>query len=175
MQAWQLLSSLRLSSKSYTKPGKTLPLTKDVSASALGKSGQANQQWSSNVNSTSFGHAPLRQNFSSSNNEIRESRKSAGTSFPSHAQVGNFVTRQNSIYTSMANTCQNRPSDGSTSSSADDINKIKGSNGTFVSGIDDDDDDILEVIHFSGLKCGWLKTENYNFTLSGVSISYLYT
>nr|GLL23897.1 ATP-dependent DNA helicase Q-like 4A isoform X1 [Ipomoea trifida] len=143
-KAWQLLSSLRLSSKSYTKPGKTLPLTIDASASAIGKSGQANKKWSSNVNSTSFEHAPLHQNFSISNNEVGESRKSVGASFPSHAQVGNFVTRQNTVYTSMANTSQNHPSDRSASSGADDANKINGSNRTFVAGVDDDD--ILEHI-----------------------------
>lgn len=168
MQAWQLLSSLRLSSKSYTKPGKTLPLTIDASASAIGKSGQANKKWSSNVNSTSFEHAPLHQNFSISNNEVGESRKSVGASFPSNAQVGNFVTRQNTVYTSMANTSQNHPSDRSASSGADDANKINGSNRTFVAGVDDDD--ILEVIHFSGLQRGWVKTESYNFTLSTINL-----
>ncbi|CAH9116719.1 unnamed protein product [Cuscuta epithymum] len=145
-KAWQKLSSIQLSSKSYIKPGKTLPLTKDASASAAGKYGQADKQWSSSVNNTSFTQMPSYQSFSASNSGMGESRMSMGTSFHSYAQSGN-ATAKNSIYSPMTNTSWAQPSNGSSTSYVGDLNTMKGptSNESFVD-IADDDDDLLQQI-----------------------------
>ncbi|RAL39559.1 hypothetical protein DM860_003092 [Cuscuta australis] len=143
-KAWQNLSNMRLSSKSYVKPGKTLPFTKDASASAVGSSVQANQQWSSNVNSTSYSQVPFHQSFRETNSEVGEFRKSAGASFPLHAQLGNTVTNQNSIYSSTTSASWKQPPNGSFTANAVNLNKMRGSNDSFADGFDDDD--VLEGI-----------------------------
>ncbi|KAI3445622.1 hypothetical protein Pfo_002287 [Paulownia fortunei] len=83
-KAWQLLSSLQLSSRNYTKPGKTLPLSKDVNAFISQSSRRTTQQCSSDLKSTPAGCNQNYQNFSRGDVQTNESNKCLGSSFPPH-------------------------------------------------------------------------------------------
>ncbi|KAL0422268.1 UNVERIFIED_CONTAM: ATP-dependent DNA helicase Q-like 4A [Sesamum latifolium] len=83
-KAWRLLSSLQLSSRNYTKPGKSLPLSKDVNAFISQSSRRTTQQCSSVLKSTVAECNQNYQSFSRGDVKTSEPNKNLGSSFPSH-------------------------------------------------------------------------------------------
>ncbi|XP_051146387.1 ATP-dependent DNA helicase Q-like 4A [Andrographis paniculata] len=81
-KAWQGLSNLQLSSRSYIKPGKTLPLSKNVNTSI--PQSPRTQQCSATSKSTAAAHNQNTQWFGEQNGGTSQLNKSLGNSFPVH-------------------------------------------------------------------------------------------
>lgn len=149
-QAWQALSNLRLSSRNSIKPGKSVPLVKDVNSTSFQDVRRANQQCSSELNNKHSGQISTHQTFHGSNTNYGESN-CMFTSLPSGtidaAEAGK--SRQTEGYSSMFNNSRAREINGSSSSDNTLARQMNGLNGTFPEGMDDDD--ILEVIHYNCL------------------------
>ncbi|KAL3638183.1 hypothetical protein CASFOL_018053 [Castilleja foliolosa] len=83
-KAWKLLSGLQLSSRNYTKPGKTHTLPKDTYASISQSSRPTTQQCSSTLNSTAARHNPNYQSLTKGDTHASVPNGSLGSSFTPH-------------------------------------------------------------------------------------------
>ncbi|XP_006349359.1 ATP-dependent DNA helicase Q-like 4A isoform X1 [Solanum tuberosum] len=103
-KAWKLLTSLKLSPKSYTKPGKTLQLTKDTNAFSQ-HSNHTQIPRASDGNCAPARCRPVHQGVGE-DGENSDSRRYAGNCFPPHssgiAETGNVVNRQSGVDNSHA-------------------------------------------------------------------------
>lgn len=153
-QAWHQLSSLQLSSRSYTKPGKTRPLTNDVSTFISQSPRQTTQQFQSDLKSTAAGQDQNNQIYSKGDVQTSEPNKSLGSCFPPHAfevkEARQVVIRQKCSHSSTSDISQRETINGTASKSAVHASARNGPKSSFSDGIDDDD--ILEVIHACGLQ-----------------------
>lgn len=149
-QAWQALSNLRLSSRNYIKPGKSVPLVKDATSTSFQDVRRASQQCSSELNNKHSGQIRTHQTFNGSNTNSGESN-CMSTSLPlgttDVAEPGK--SRQNEGYSSMFNNSHARTINGSSSSDNTHARQMNELNGTFPEAMDDDD--ILGVIHYTCL------------------------
>lgn len=147
-KAWQVLSSHHLSCRNYAKPGKTVPVVKDVNANALQNVRRTTQQSLSNVNNSFSGHMQTHTNLSGTNAKIGESTQCIGVSFPLHpssvAEDGKVSKGQNERYTSMINSSFARATNGISSNHMAQTSQVKGSVDMSPDCIGDDD--ILENI-----------------------------
>lgn len=147
-KAWQVLSSHHLSCRNYAKPGKTVPVVKDVNANALQNVRRTTQQSLSNVNNSFSGHMQTHTNLSGTNAKIGESTQCIGVSFPLHpssvAEDGKVSKGQNERYTSMINSSFARATNGISSNHMAQTSQVKGSVDMSPDRIGDDD--ILENI-----------------------------
>ncbi|GMP39290.1 hypothetical protein CsSME_00010182 [Camellia sinensis var. sinensis] len=147
-KAWQVLSSRHLSCRNYAKPGKTVPVVKDVNANALQNVRRTTQQSLSNVNNSFSGHMQTHTNLSGTNAKIGESTQCIGVSFPLHpssvAEDGKVSKGQNERYTSMINSSFARATNGISSNHMAQTSQVKGSVDMSPDCIGDDD--ILENI-----------------------------
>ncbi|XP_022863339.1 ATP-dependent DNA helicase Q-like 4A [Olea europaea var. sylvestris] len=148
-KAWQLLSSLQLSSKSYTKPGQSVPLTNNVSSFSFQDSRQATQQCSSDLKRLSSGLVQMHQSFSGGDEQIGDSSRCLNTSFStcnSEVEKVRMVTsRRNASYSLASDNFNAQTGNGVTSNSSMCTIARNGSNAPYTDVIDDDDD-ILENI-----------------------------
>ncbi|KAL3382349.1 hypothetical protein AABB24_002082 [Solanum stoloniferum] len=103
-KAWKLLTSLKLSPKSYTRPGKTLQLTKDTNAFSQ-HSSHTQIPRASDGNCAPARCRPVHQGVGE-DGENSDSRRYAGNCFPPHssgiAETGNVVNRQSGVDNSHA-------------------------------------------------------------------------
>ncbi|XP_049383336.1 ATP-dependent DNA helicase Q-like 4A [Solanum stenotomum] len=103
-KAWKLLTSLKLSPKSYTRPGKTLQLTKDTNAFSQ-HSNHTQIPRASDGNCAPARCRPVHQGVGE-DGENSDSRRYAGNCFPPHssgiAETGNVVNRQSGVDNSHA-------------------------------------------------------------------------
>lgn len=134
-----------MSSKSYTRPGKTLPLTKD-NKSFSQHSHNTHVLRASDVNYASARCTPLHQGVDE-NSEYSDTTRYAGNRFPSHssggAEIGKVVNRQNGADTSLANNSHSRGIGGISSNHAIGVSKTRESDSTYADGTEEDD--ILQV------------------------------
>ncbi|XP_009787118.1 ATP-dependent DNA helicase Q-like 4A isoform X2 [Nicotiana sylvestris] len=140
-KAWKLLNSLKLSSKSYTRPGKTLPLTKENKTFSQ-HSHNTHVPRASDVNYASARCTPLHQGVDE-NSEYSDTTRYAGNRFPSHssgvAETGNVVNRQNGADTSVGNNSHSRGIVGISSNHAIGVSKTRESDSTYADGTEEDD------------------------------------
>ncbi|KAG6398666.1 hypothetical protein SASPL_140133 [Salvia splendens] len=138
-KAWQLLSSLQLSSRSYSKPGKSIPLAKNVNASISGGSRQTTQLFQSDLKSMAAGRDQNHKSFSSKGDvQVGGPSKSLNSCYTANTvevkEGRQFPTMQNGSHsvhhTAIKSTTQASTGNDPRSSFAVDI----------------DDDDILEDI-----------------------------
>ncbi|KAK6131895.1 hypothetical protein DH2020_034368 [Rehmannia glutinosa] len=152
-KAWQLLSNLQLSSRIYAKPGKTLPLSKDVNAFISQSSRLTTRQCSSVLKSTAAGHNQNHQSFTNGDVQTSESNQSLGSSFPPRTfeakETRQVMVGQNGLHSSTSDTLQRQTINCTASRSALHTSAKNGLKSSFSDGIDDDD--ILEVIIDIGL------------------------
>ncbi|GFP99215.1 ATP-dependent DNA helicase q-like 4a [Phtheirospermum japonicum] len=80
-QAWKLLSGLQLSSRNYTKPGKTHPLSKDANAFISQSSRRTTLQCSSTLKSTAARHNQNYQSLTKGDTQASVPNGSLGSSF----------------------------------------------------------------------------------------------
>lgn len=138
-QAWQLLSSLQLSSRNYSKPGKTLPLSKDMNAFSSQSSRRTTQQCLSGFKSTAASHNQNCQSFSNGDERTGDSNNRLSSSFP----LNTFEAKESrNSWTS--DTLQRQTINCAAGKSAVHTN-ARNVPSSFHDGVDDDD--ILEVIH----------------------------
>ena len=138
-QAWQLLSSLQLSSRSYSKPGKSIPLTKNVNASISGGSRQTTQLFQSDLKSMAAGRDQNHKSLSKGDVLVGGPSKSLNSCYTANTvevkESRQFPTMQNGSHsvhhTAIRSTTQTSTGNDPRSSFA----------------VDMDDDDILEVVH----------------------------
>ncbi|KAG8368802.1 hypothetical protein BUALT_Bualt15G0084600 [Buddleja alternifolia] len=146
-QAWQLLSSLQISSKNYTKPGKTLPLSKDANAFTSRASRLTTHQCSSDLKSTAAGRNDSYQSFNRGGVPTNEPNKMA-SSFPPHSfedeEARQVMIGQNGSHSSISDRFQRQTINYSASKSAVHASARNGPKSSHADGIDDDD--ILENI-----------------------------
>ncbi|KAF3637063.1 ATP-dependent DNA helicase Q-like 4A, partial [Capsicum annuum] len=140
-KAWKLLTSLKLSPKSYTKPGKTLPLTKDTNTFSQ-HSHHTQIQRASDGNSAPARCRPVHRGVGE-NGENTDSTRFAGNCFPPNssgaAESGNFVNRQSGVDTSVANISHARGIGDVSSSHAIGVSKTRESYSTCAEGTEEDD------------------------------------
>ncbi|XP_059313580.1 ATP-dependent DNA helicase Q-like 4A isoform X2 [Lycium ferocissimum] len=140
-KAWKLLTSLKLSPKSYTRPGKTLQLTKDTNTFSQ-HSHHTQALRSSDGNCASARRRPVHQGVGE-NSENSDSTTYAGNCFPSHssgvAETGNVVNRQNGVDTSVANNSHARGVGEISSSHAIGVSKTRESYSAGADGVEEDD------------------------------------
>ncbi|KAK6156989.1 hypothetical protein DH2020_011237 [Rehmannia glutinosa] len=152
-KAWQLLSNLQLSSQTYAKPGKTLPLSKDVNAFISQSSRLTTQQCSSVLKSTAAGHNQNYQSFTKGDVQTSEPNQSLGSSFPpctfEAKETRQVMVGQNGLHSSTSDTLQRQTINCTASRLALHTSAKNGLKSSFSDGIDDDD--ILEVINDIGL------------------------
>ncbi|KAK4739629.1 hypothetical protein R3W88_003326 [Solanum pinnatisectum] len=98
-KSWKLLTSLKLSPKSYTRPGKTLQLTKDTNAFSQ-HSNHTQIPRASDRNCAPARCRPVHQGVGE-DGENSDSRRYVGNCFPPHssgvAETGNVVNRQSGV------------------------------------------------------------------------------
>ncbi|KAL3350088.1 hypothetical protein AABB24_022887 [Solanum stoloniferum] len=103
-KAWKLLTSLKLSPKSYTRPGKTLQLTKETNAFSQ-HSNHTQIPRASDRNCAPARCRPVYQGVGE-DGENSDSRRYVGNCFPPHssgvAETGNFLNRQSGVDNSHA-------------------------------------------------------------------------
>ncbi|KAK4438311.1 ATP-dependent DNA helicase Q-like 4A [Sesamum alatum] len=147
-KAWQLLSSLQLSSRNYTKPGKTLPLSKDVNAFTSQSSRRTTQQCSSVLKSAVAGCNQNYQSFSRGDVKTSEPNKSLGSSFRPHIfeveETRQVMVGQKGSHPLMTDGLQRQTINCTTSKSEVHASAANGPKSASTVGIDDDD--ILENI-----------------------------
>ncbi|KAK4339909.1 hypothetical protein RND71_041371 [Anisodus tanguticus] len=140
-KAWKLLTSLKLSPKSYTRPGKTLQLTKDNNTFSQ-HSHHTQAPHASDGNCASARCRPVHQGVGE-NCENSDSTRYAGNCFPSHssgvAETGNVVNRQNGLDASVANNSHARGVGEISSSHAIGVSKTRESYSTGADGTEEDD------------------------------------
>ncbi|KAL8520083.1 hypothetical protein ACS0TY_010858 [Phlomoides rotata] len=145
-KAWQLLSRLQLSSRSYTKPGKTFPLTRNINAFTSQSSRHTTQQLQSDLKSTAAGRDPNINNFSKGDAQTGKPNNNLGSCFQPQTfevkEARQVVVEQNSSNASVKATFQ-RTTTNCTSDKSAYSNARNGTESTFF---DDYDDDILENI-----------------------------
>ncbi|KAL2460513.1 ATP-dependent DNA helicase Q-like 4A [Abeliophyllum distichum] len=145
-KAWQLLSSLQLSSKSYTKPGKSVPLTNNVSSFTFQDSRQTTQQCSSDLKRMSS--VQMHQSFSGGDVQIGDSGRRLDTSFPpcnsEVEKVRKVMSRENASYSLASDNFYAQTRNGVTSNSSMCKSASNRSKASYTDGVDDDD--ILENI-----------------------------
>ncbi|XP_047959187.1 ATP-dependent DNA helicase Q-like 4A isoform X2 [Salvia hispanica] len=137
-KAWQLLSSLQLSSRSYSKPGKSIPLTKNVNASISGGSRQTTQLFQSDLKSMAAGRDQNHKSLSKGDVLVGGPSKSLNSCYTANTvevkESRQFPTMQNGSHsvhhTAIRSTTQTSTGNDPRSSFA----------------VDMDDDDILEDI-----------------------------
>lgn len=150
-QAWQVLCSGQLSCRNYVKPGKTVPVLKDVSNQSsqnVRRTTQQYQQSPSDIENKYSGHTQTHKDSSATNAKfINEPSKSMGTSFPFHPsevdKVGNVARGQNEGYRSTVNSFHAQNKNETFSNHMAHTNQANGLSRDCL-----DDDDILEVINY---------------------------
>lgn len=141
-QAWELLSSLQLSSRSYSKPGKSFPLPKNVNASISGGARHTTQQFQSDLKSTASGQD---QSFSKGDVQANGPSKSLNNCFSAHTyEVNDARQVSNGSHSTMSDTLH-RETVHHTASKSEMQTSARNDPTSFS--VDIDDDDILEVIH----------------------------
>ncbi|KAK4401971.1 ATP-dependent DNA helicase Q-like 4A [Sesamum angolense] len=147
-KAWQLLSSLKLSSRNYTKPGKSLPLSKDVNAFISQSSRRTTQQCSSVLKRTVPECNQNYQSFSRGDVKTSEPNKNSGSSFPSHIfeveETRQVTVGQKGSHPLMTDGLQRQTINCSASKSEMHTSAANGPKSASTDGIDEDD--ILENI-----------------------------
>lgn len=145
-QAWHVLSNLRISSRNYVRPGKTVQL-KDVSGENSLDTGEATLQSSSTIH-RSMGSAQTHQYFNSTNASANGTASSTINYFPATgnnaAEPRKIVGMESGIRPSVMNSHSQIPG-GSVSNHSVHTSHVKEA----VVATDIDDDDILEVISCS--------------------------
>lgn len=148
-QAWQLLSSLQLTSRNYDKPGKSLPLAKHVNASISGSSRQTTLQFESDLKSTAAGRDKYDQSISKGGVQTGGPSKSSISCFSTHSSevkdAGHVSMGPKGSYSIMSDTSQKETVHYAASKSAMHTSARNELNSSSPVAIDDDDD-ILEVI-----------------------------
>lgn len=148
-QAWQLLSSLQLSSRSYNKPGKSFPLTKNVNASISGGSRHTTQQFQSDLKSTAAGRNQNDQSFSKGDVQAGGPSKRLNSCFSTHTfevkEARRVSIGQNGSHSITSDTLHKETVHHTASKSATQTSARNDPKSSFS--VDIDDDDILEVIH----------------------------
>ena len=148
MQAWNALSSLKLSSRNYSKPGKMAPLLKEASVEFPQDVRKCNLQSSYNLNSQHVDHNLPHQNLSKTNSSCSEISSCRGNPFQSGSACaanagqghGLSETKSSKLYNSHIQVTFQ--SSGMRNVHTD---RVKEFVDAFSHGTDDDD--ILEVIH----------------------------
>ncbi|CAN4108121.1 unnamed protein product [Withania somnifera] len=140
-KAWKLLTSFKLSSKSYTRPGKTLQLNNDTNT--LSRHSHHTQIPRASDGSCAPAMCrPVHQGVGE-NGENYNSTRYAGNCFPPHssgvAETGNVVDRQSGVDTSVANNSHARGVGEVSSSHAIGVSKAQESYTTCADGTEEDD------------------------------------
>ncbi|KAL0365035.1 UNVERIFIED_CONTAM: ATP-dependent DNA helicase Q-like 4A [Sesamum angustifolium] len=147
-KAWQLLASLKLSSRNYTKPGKSLPLSKDVNAFISQSSRRTTQQCSSVLKRTVPECNQNYQSFSRGDVKTSEPNKNSGSSFPSHIfeveETRQVMVGQKGSHPLMTDGLQRQTINCTASKSEMYTSAANGPKAASTDGIDEDD--ILENI-----------------------------
>ncbi|KAH6766488.1 DNA helicase [Perilla frutescens var. hirtella] len=147
-KAWQRLCSLQLSSRSYSKPGKSLPLSKYVNASVSGSSRQTTQQSQSNLKSLAAGLDQNDQSFSKGGVQTGGPSKSLDRCFSTHTfevkEARHVSIGPNGSHSIMGDTLQKETVHYTASKSAMHTSARNDHKSSFSVGIDDDD--ILENV-----------------------------
>ncbi|KAL6517738.1 hypothetical protein OROMI_033439 [Orobanche minor] len=133
-KAWQLLSGLHLSSRNYTKPGKTVPLSKEVNASISQSSRRTTHQCSSVFESTAAGSNQNYQSFSKGDVQAGALNRSSGSSLAPHT----FEVKETRHVT------------------------VNGPKSSFSDGVDDDD--ILEEVAEINIDVDQIVLDHYQST-----------
>lgn len=156
-QAWQVLSSGQLSCRNYVKPGKTVPVLKDVSIQSSQNVRRTTQQSPSDIENKFSGHIPTHKDSSGTNAKFSsEPTKCMGTSFPFHPsevdEAGKVARGQNEGYRSTVNSFHAQTTNETFGNHMAHTNQANG-----LSHACTDDDDILEVIYYFSW---WHEREN---------------
>lgn len=157
-KAWKLLTSLKLSPKSYTRPGKTLQLTKDTNTFSQ-HSHHTQILRASDGNGALARCRPVHQGVGE-NGENCDLTRYAGNSFPPHssgvAETGNVVNRQSGVDTSVVDNSHARGVGEISSSHAIGVSKTQELHTTCADGTEEDDillnidvDQIVEHYHIN--------------------------
>ncbi|XP_057812339.1 ATP-dependent DNA helicase Q-like 4A [Salvia miltiorrhiza] len=146
-KAWQLLSSLQLSSRSYSKPGKSIPLAKNVNASMSGGSRHTTQHFQSDLKSTAAGRDQNDQSFSKGDVQAGGPSKSLNSCFSTHTfkEARQVSVGQNGSHSVISDTLHKETVHHTVSKSAMHTSARNGGPTSSFS-VDMDDDDILENI-----------------------------
>ncbi|CAN4110683.1 unnamed protein product [Withania somnifera] len=140
-KAWKLLTSLKLSPKSYTRPGKTLQLNKDTNTLSQ-HSHYTHIPLASDGNCAPAVCRSVHQGVGA-NGENSNSTRYAGNCFPPHsrgvAETGNAVNRQSGVDTSLAYNSHARGLGEISSSHAIGVSKPQESYTTCADGTEEDD------------------------------------
>ena len=148
LQAWGALSSLKLSSRNYSKPGKMAPLLKDASVEFPQDVRKCNLQSSHNTNNQYLEHNLPHQNLGETNSSYSETASCRGNSFRSGSACAENAGReggQNETKPSMLYNSHIQVVGQSSGTCNVHTGQVKELVGAFPNGTDDDD--ILEVIH----------------------------
>lgn len=145
-KAWQVLSSGQLSCRNYVKPGKTVPVLKDVSIQSSQNVRRTTQQSPSDIENKFSGHMPTHKDSSGTNAKFSsEPTKCMGTSFPFHPsevdEAGKVARGQNEGYRSTVNSFHAQTTNETFGNHMAHTNQANG-----LSHACTDDDDILENI-----------------------------
>ncbi|GFY88536.1 DNA helicase [Actinidia rufa] len=146
-KAWQVLSSGQFSCRNYVKPGKTVPVVKDINDKSSQNVRKTTQQSPSYKQNNITGCMQIHKNSSGTNAKLNEPAKCTGSSLPFHpsnvAETGKVARGQNEGYTPTCNRFHAQATNGIFSNRIVSTSQAKGSGGTSPDCIDDDD--ILEL------------------------------
>ncbi|XP_057464955.1 ATP-dependent DNA helicase Q-like 4A isoform X2 [Actinidia eriantha] len=147
-KAWQVLSSGQFSCRNYVKPGKTVPVVKDINDKSSQNVRKTTQQSPSYKQNNIPGCMQIHKNSSGTNAKLNEPAKCTGSSLPFHpsnvAETGKVARGQNEGYTPTCNRFHAQATNGIFRNRIVSTSQAKGSGGTSPDCIDDDD--ILENI-----------------------------
>lgn len=146
-KAWGALSSLKLSSRNYSKPGKMAPLLKDASVEFPRDVRKCNLQSSHNTNNQYLEHNLPHQNLGETNSSYSETASCRGNSFRSGSACAENAGReggQNETKPSMLYNSHIQVVGQSSGTCNVHTGQVKELVGAFPNGTDDDD--ILEDI-----------------------------
>lgn len=146
-QAWHVLSSMQISSRSYVKPGTTVHV-KDTNAGKSSNVGKTTLRCSNDADRSS-GRTQAHQYFGAANASVSEPKSCTSNYFPSsNAKAGEAQKSggQSQIRASMVHNSHHQVLGGSVGNQNVHTSQIKQSEKCLVT--DMDDDEILEVISF---------------------------
>ncbi|KAM5574436.1 ATP-dependent DNA helicase Q-like 4A [Rosa sericea] len=148
-KAWHALSNLQISSRSYTRPGKTVQL-KNASAEFTHDAGRTTVVSSCDINKSS-GHMQTHQYINEGNARLSEAATCPRSGFRSSnynvADAGKSLQGHSQVTASLVKNSHSQVSGGSFSNNSVHTSQAKECSNNLVNEMDgDDDDDILENI-----------------------------
>lgn len=152
-QAWQTLSCLQISCRTYRRPGVSIRVKNADSDSSCDVSKRATLQ--SSFGSSKYSEPMHKhQNLSHSNVKVSEPARDIGSVYSSHnargTEAGKSQGGQNEIKSSVVNNTYTKFSKGSFTNHTEHTSQINKSAEVLADDIDDDE--ILKVTHFTRFK-----------------------